>query len=238
MNKFAIITAPRSGSKYLRFLIACCKSIACRTELCHDKRTVDVDDVPSYIDGQINDPNSDWVMFNAEGENVASGFKVMYGQLNRHPEVIDYLVENDYKIIHLYRDNLLETYYSNQNAEATGVWHIRGDQKSKLNEIEIPPDELVKYIDRQLRGRVKMSRIFDDAGSDVLTVHYEDILKDEDGARDMICEFLNVENSLVDVDVSPHAPKRQRNCHISEVVSNYDEIVEVLKGGEYYDHIK
>ena len=150
MIKFLIITQPRSGSSFLTSCLNSHPQIHCSRGSLFTKHnlspikgfkpgflTVDRKKSPYYKyrsasfkrqiahrfrrNKLIHEFLSAWYARYQDSEAV--GFKVNYSQINKYPATISWIKQNDVKIIHLVRNNLLKRYVSNKIAIARDRHH-------------------------------------------------------------------------------------------------------------------
>ena len=155
----------------------------------------------------------------------AVGFKLMYGQIRKFPEVLDYLMARDVRVLHVVRTNVLKTHISRVSAQNRRLYHTtRSVQAERLT---ISPKHLVGHLRRISEESAKLGRIFN--RSQYLTLAYEDFVSHQPAQNARICAFLNVEPdptmSSTLVKINP-----DRLCDLLE---NYDEIEAALAGTEY-----
>lgn len=160
------------------------------------------------------------------------GFKVKIYQLtwiqDRDPaSFLRSLQGRGYRIIHLYRENLLRHAISNLYAEHRGHYHDRavGERPS----IEVDPDRVTEAMRRRQQHRDDEDRSL--AGLEHLRLTYEDDLlvpsRQEDAAvrvfRHLGLEPVEVSTSLA----------RSVTGHLADRITNYDELVRSLADTPY-----
>lgn len=155
----------------------------------------------------------------------AVGFKVMYSNLVRHPELWAYVVSRRVRVVHLVRANLLDVVVSERVWRATRTVHrLAGEPEVAIEPIRIEPVELVARIRRMRRRTSVMRSLLRICRVQVLEVRYEDLVRDPD-AFGAVCDFLCVDrvslrppSSLVKLVKQP----------ASEMIRNYDEVTRAL----------
>jgi hypothetical protein len=165
---------------------------------------------------------------NKRGESFkAKGFKLMYYQTYYMPGLIDYLKKNDVKIILLLRKNVFRNALSNMRARKTGVYHHRKEnvktisglpklnvnvavlknkmkriihQNKKLKHIAENMDHIKIWYEDFTDWNNTMNKIFDFLGVSQQDVSASAKKLNPDKAEDMITNFIEVKNWLVEND--------------------------------------
>jgi LPS sulfotransferase NodH len=155
----------------------------------------------------------------------AVGFKVMYSNLLRYPELWAYVVARRLRVVHLVRANLLDVVVSERVWRASRTVHrVAGEPEVAIEPIRIDPVELVEQIRRMQRRANVMRALLRACRVVHLEVRYEALVRDPDpfGA---VCAFLSIEPSdpmpVSQLDKLVKQPP-------SEIIRNYDEVKRVL----------
>jgi hypothetical protein len=162
-------------------------------------------------------------VFFAQGEHV--GFKLMYSQLRRYPEILAYLLRTRVRIVHLVRENHLDVLISFALKREIGRAHVL-EEKDRPREIavELPATSLLRRM-RWLQFKHDAARrLLRASRVPHLEVTYEGLVRDP-GRFDDILEFVGVPTG-----------GRKPQSHIlktrlggqRDVVANYDEVARVL----------
>lgn len=167
-------------------------------------------------------------------EKSVFGLSVLYPELFRSiytPDLIEELIAQRFRIIHVSRDNLLRRFVSHKIARRTGVWrNSNGDNMSTLN-VHIAPWELILDIRRVVK-RAKIVRIR--LGHlPFLDISYEAMCKDFTTTLARVCDFLGVSYE----DLKPKTFK-QESRSLRESINNYSclkLIFSFTKYGRYFD---
>jgi len=158
-------------------------------------------------------------LFNWHNSGMIVGFKLKYRfQYFDNPDVWEYLLENDVKVIRLFRKNALKTVISR-------IRHHDGDKGGKKT--TIPVENLIKKIKKWERKKALVS--LSESFTNKLVICYEDILYDEQATFAKILDFLEVDSNIT----LTSRWNKVTSDNIEEAVTNYDEIVDTLKGTEY-----
>lgn len=160
----------------------------------------------------------------------AVGFKIMYKQLRRHPEVIAYFVRHRVRVLHLVRSNHLDAVISNDVRRKTGRAHaVAGEPTTGPVKIELDPGTLVHRLARQERAVRRHRRLLRVSRLPHLEVSYEDLCR---GASHFnpIWDFLCInpsrelpESNLIKMRSGSHA----------DVLRNYGEVKAALAQSAY-----
>ncbi len=235
---FVVLSTQRSGSTLLRTALDSHPEISCRGELflpshsqgdsfrdfVSEKKLSQISElfhrrrlVYSYLDRVYDDTLVG-----------ARGFKIMYGQMGyrpyRFPMVFDYIRDYGVRIIHLVRENTLDTCISRQFARTSKTYHAVEQYQPRPQTVNIPTLILeMKKVEREkIRWRSAVK------GLPCLDQTYEDFINSRSESSRRILEFLGVESAIE--LVSPL--KRLSGAHLNERVLNYEEMVqEVVRHG-------
>jgi LPS sulfotransferase NodH len=154
----------------------------------------------------------------------AAGFKVMYDQIGDHrygfPMVLRYIRGNDVRVIHLVRENSLNTCISKQFARATRTYHTDDSSAQTAMAIDIP--KLIREIRSVEKGKSRWRAILD--GDRCLELSYEDFVDNKQAASRRLLDFLEVDSS-----VQLNSPlKKVLTAPLTESVLNYTELKSAL----------
>ena len=157
----------------------------------------------------------------------AVGFKLMYAQLRRLPELIAYFMRHRVRIIHLVRRNHLDALISNALRSKTGRTHVlAGEAPPEPTQIELDTKTLAERLaerDRLVRHHQRLLRW---CRLPHLEVSYEDLCRNP-SHFDPIWEFLCV-NDRREVPASK-LMKMRKGSH-ADVLLNYEEVKAALSG--------
>jgi LPS sulfotransferase NodH len=161
----------------------------------------------------------------------AVGFKLFYYHLTNE-EWEKFLQHEDFKIIHLIRTNRLRTLVSLEIAYKTDHW-ISTAKKDNLHAkiIKLNPDTIMKNIknieafENTITERYKNRKL--------LTIVYEDLVKDKASEFKRVGEFLGVTN----LDLGKIYLEKQNPEDLSLLISNFDEISQILKSSRFAEYL-
>ncbi len=159
--------------------------------------------------------------------NDIIGFKLMYNQLRHHPFILFYMRFYKVRVVHLIRENFLDAILSKEAVKIRKIHHSKSD--SGTVRIHLDPSDLLKQLKwRETKVRW-VRRIFSHIGLPYLEITYEELLFDEKRFN-IIFKFLGAESGRQYLGSS--LKKLNKGSH-KEMIRNYDEIREVLKGTKY-----
>lgn len=165
-------------------------------------------------------------IFNAY-EHSKIGFKLMLNQEQRYHSMRSYLQQHSFKVVHVKRENLLKTYVSRLRAQKTGVWHATHAVEKKM--LYLSPKKLLPDLDALAIETKALDDAILEMGLDAITVGYEDFAFNGKSELYRVLDFLDVDTS-----VALQAPlKKITPDNLSKVITNYDEVVDLLSRTGY-----
>lgn len=240
MIRFVVLSTQRSGSGFLRSLLKSHPSISCLEELFLSRNTNPIT-YRSYRTSSMRRALEDLLVrdkavcdYLAEvyarqpANHRAVGFKLMYGQAERHPEVVEWCRRNGVKIVHLVRRNMLKMIVSRHIAAKRRVYHStrplepKAVRLNRLNRLNIwrLPSQLRKLGDLVEANRQLFSSM------PYLEVVYEDCLTNQEWESRRILEFLECDPDIRLVsDLVKTSPDS-----LEHLIENYDDIRRALTG--------
>jgi LPS sulfotransferase NodH len=157
------------------------------------------------------------------------GFKLMYSQLRRYPEVLPYSLWRRIGVIHLVRRNHLDVLVSFAIKRQIERAHILQGQEHPRVRVRLAPDSLVRDIKRlQLKHGVAR-RLLRVTRLRHIEVGYEELIRDASRFEDVF-RFLNL---ALPVSVPRSNIVRTRAGSQRDVIENYDEVRRALAGTPY-----
>ena len=240
---FVVFTTQRNGSTWVMSVLNGLEGVSAQGELflprprSPEKRWDSDFALPRYVEsrrrhGSIR-PLSVFSYLSAlyRGEGTV-GFKLMYSQLRRYPEILPYLMKKRIRVVHLVRRNHLDVLISFEIKREIGKAHI-------LSPKDRPSDIKVELDTRSLLRDVRKLELKHSIGRTVLRlarlnhieVVYEDLVADP--ARFVrVREFLGVP---ADQDVPQSNILKTRTGRQRQVIANYEEVRAVLQASKFAD---
>jgi LPS sulfotransferase NodH len=163
---------------------------------------------------------------------LATGFRIFYGhsrQDSAASRVWDYLAEDrDVRVIHLVRNNLLESFVSESVARRTGEWLRRLNEEAPPapDPFEADVRECEKYFNNISSMHVWAREHF--AGHPFLELSYEEMCSEYQATLDRTFELLGV------APVPVCAPyRKQASRPVRDQLSNFAQLREAFLGTPY-----
>lgn len=240
--KFCTITTQRSGSSWFMQLLKSHPDIRGLGEIFIDKKSggqwSEKNLVPFY---EFAANNSGWrlkqtfdyieLLNNYPGCHKAIGFKVMYNQIKVQPEILLKIVLENFKIIHLVRENYLDVVLSKKNAWGKGKKGIvRTKEEVKTEAIYLETLSLLKEISQREFKQKMIKKIVNALPNQVMVVTYESLLSDRDRILSSVAEFLKVKNS----EITYNSPlKKISQGTYKDKIANYEEVKKALSSTKF-----
>lgn len=224
-TKFVIFGRGRSGSTLLVKLLDSAPNVHCDDEILNRKVTAPL----NYI-----------LRRSKLGNHSIYGFKLLTYQLRQHTKektdqackiFLKKLIDHDFKIIYLMRNNIMRQSLSNLYARHRMVWHEAANNQQEKTKITVNIKELNKWM----TGSTKALNLENEwlEGLPYLKLEYENDLSTEDQQKKTIhkiSEYLGIENLQYNTVLKRITPKE-----ITAFVSNYDEL-EAFATKNNYQH--
>jgi LPS sulfotransferase NodH len=232
--KFVVLTSSRTGSTWLIDLLNKQPGVDAHGELFLDEPRsgppiASRADIPRFVEQQdwqgSSRPPTVFSYLNRLYEPARTvGFKLMYGQLRRHPEILAFLAFRRVRIVHLVRKNHLDVIVSEELAKLTGASHVPAGLKFDAPKVYLEPTTLAERMrrrnqrPRQARWLVRLSTC------PHMEVAYESLLE-SDQEFNRIAAFIGI--SAVAAHAKSNLAKRGSPSH-RDSISNYDEVRRAL----------
>ncbi len=190
MNNHVIITSGRTGSFLLSAILNMHPRCVNRGEIFGEMRNLFLNEIfwkhPDYLIKNF------WLK-DYSGV-ISKGFKFLYFQdLKRDGKLSEFVKENNYRVIHLKRQNRLKKYiswkkvYENQGKWGDNYLINDGENPWLKNKVEVDVDDL---LDR-FRIDEDQENMYDEKFPNVLEIYYEDMVLDFD------INFTNENNKTI-----------------------------------------
>jgi LPS sulfotransferase NodH len=255
-KKFAVLSTQRSGSTWVVDVLNNIDKIKAYGELfLNERRTWDVgsQDYDRFIESQYYGSMRPFSVFSYLSQLYSQpeiiGFKLMFSQIKKYPEIMIYCRLHRVRIIHLIRKNFLDVIISWEFLKMRGLSHrltgkreignyklkLLKDQKvgeKKRVMVDLDPKTLLKRLKR-LQMKTEIAKCFLKLlNFSHLEIAYEDLLADSDNFN-KLNQFLNVKSTCTP---KTNLTKIRRGDH-SSVIRNYEEIKRLLSNTEFYNLI-
>lgn len=158
------------------------------------------------------------------------GFKLMYAQLARYPEILAYFIRHRTNVVHLVRQNHLDVEISYAVKAKIGRAHLLSGQPSpQAMHVELETQNLVARLERLQQKQQIARKILSWSKLPHLEVAYEDLLRDQAHFR-IIWDFLSIEPQQA-IPEAKLVKIRRGEQH--ETITNYDEVKNLLAYTKY-----
>jgi len=231
-NKFVIISTQRSGTTFLTQLLNSHPNIHMSQEIFKsdtDLANVDQDNYRYRAENSTIKEHLDNFYLKYDVNYLATGFVVMYQHIENHPEILEYIKDNNITCIYLERTNQLKTAISRLKARETKLYHTtkKLDFKLFIVNIELLLKEL-KILDVVIK---KLNQITNELST--LKITYEFLLFNQNVALDQIQNFFNIP---VKTDLKSSL-KKTNDDDLKMVIENYDEVKGSLETTPYKKYL-
>jgi LPS sulfotransferase NodH len=153
------------------------------------------------------------------------GIRVIYQQLDKHRQILQWAVENNVGIIHLIRENSLKTLVSAETARLRAVAH--STSKVDIVTVRLSPLKLKMQLAR-LTGQIEKHRR---QLKDILHLEltYESLVAQSETETNRVLNFLEIQER---VPLTTNLVKLNPNS-LEDIIENYAEIKQTLSGTNY-----
>ena len=243
-TRFVVLTSQRSGSAWLISLLNSFEGTTAYSELFLDRTRDPAEDAwdsefarPRFYESAADIPLVRPFSVFAYLDDVYSapgtlGFKFMYSQLRKYPEVMIYLMRRRIRVIHLVRQNHLDVVISRATKTITGEPHPVSGQPGNTATIQVSLDieTLLNQLSK-LRKQIKLVRqVLRWCQLPHIEVTYEALIKDP-SQFNSIWAFLAIEARGAE-QPETNLVKIRKKRH-SEVISNYNEVKRILTNTDF-----
>jgi len=158
------------------------------------------------------------------------GFKLNYAQLGLHPEILAYLIKHRVRVVHLIRRNHLDVVISYEVKAKIGQAHVLSGQSAPNDiQVELDTENMIRRFTWMEKRRNLARKLLSWCRLPHLEVAYEDLLRDPNHF-DNVFNFLAIESDKSAPQAS--TVKIRKGSH-RDVISNYEEVKEVLEGSKF-----
>ena len=238
---FFIFFQERSGSSLLRILLNSHKDIYNDGEIFYCNKSLVIqtgrkERAEVYPDANFTRRVLDKIY---SKEKLASGFKFKYPiQYNLYPDVWNYLLKlgKKVRVIFIYRRNALKAVISMQNrkrlVEISGKSQIYKNSNVNLCKLDLNVSKAINDMKKRQENDIyfynKIKKF-----KHRLVISYEDLFYYRDNTIKKVLDFLGVP---VDLNLREQTKKITPD-NLRDAISNYDELVEALKGTKFEKYL-
>ena len=250
LSKFIILSSQRTGSTWLAEMLNSHGHIFCEKELFQlslDRGRSNINFTKRAFLVYKNSTIFHWFIstifreffvahyldiFFSNAQNKCSGFKLMYDQIRKVPQVWKYICNQEIRVIHLKRRNVVRQHISWQLSLRNKKWGVYHKITQKTEAVWINCETLVADLTEIEREREIYTDLVKKNRLSFIELWYEDLCLDKENELGRIQEFLGVEKERLE---SPLV--KQNPYPIRDMVENYDDLYATLKGTKYFEMI-
>lgn len=167
-------------------------------------------------------------VFVAQGGVSAAGCKLMYNQASSAFAISAFLKSRNVKIVHLIRENFLDTILSQEGTRKRAIAHADSGTRVDAISLTLEPESILRRLESR-HHEVEQARDFCKLlGGQVIELAYEDLLGSIENIRPVL-SFLGVSP---DVDLNSSLVKLNSTSH-RDLIANYDNVAAVLDGSPF-----
>jgi len=245
-ERFIVLAYPRTGSSLIALGLKTHPQVAMYSELFHPVEEFRKNEAMSPQ--RTDFPLADYYREGADPgeflerhvyrrefppERKAVGFKLFQQHLRGAPQarLWAWLAgARDIRIIHLYRQRLLEQYLSLEVAKVTHQWGLEvgsGERPAEAPRIVIDAEGFRKYADENVAMREQVPVTFRE--HPLLTIEYHaDVQERYEATVQRIEEFLGLDRKPL-----PQLQEKQARRPVREEIINFQELRDALEGTKY-----
>jgi len=171
------------------------------------------------------------------GDETAAGFLLKYRQILDEDDFIDFIQQNNCKIIYLKRENILKqtvSYFGGYHSKKiNGSYNVVGDSKP-VGSFEETPQNILEKIKEYDKDNIDFERFLENKEISFHGVTYEELCEDSNSEMNKILEYIGInpqEHYSTDT-------KKNLKSSVRDSLVNYDEIYEVLKKTKYAEFLE
>jgi LPS sulfotransferase NodH len=177
-----------------------------------------------YLDEEVYRPR------NGSG---AAGFKLMYNQAAFEIYLLAYLKVRRVSVIHLIRRNHLAGILSEEAVLVRNVAHAQAGSAVAPVQFELDTHTLITRLQARAQSVREAQDFLSQMGTPYSEIYYEDLREDASGIQETM-RVLGVD--ATDFEPSSSLQKLNPTDH-RQLIENYDEVHELLKGTAFFDQL-
>lgn len=236
-KKFIILGRSRTGSNFLRGLINNNSQVISVGEIFRNEDRIDWDSAnfetnATVIEMYKKDPVQflNKYLFQKYPLDIrAVGFKLFYYHAQNPPflDIWRHLVEDkEFHILHIKRNNLLQTHISRIRASQNDSWVNTSGVKENQTAVYVDPINCLKDFEQTRKWEFDADQKFQQHPK--LEIYYEDLSNDYESVLKSVQSFLG----LSTFSAQPRTFK-QSAFSLTESISNYGDLKEYFKNSVY-----
>jgi len=235
MIKFVILSTQRSGSAFMVTSLTSHPDIHCYREVFlptnpkpETYRTYRLQSLPrkmAHLFQRKQLIDNYLTSLYADDQVKALGFKFMYSQAEKLPDVVTWLKDHEVRVIHLIRVNTLKKIVSGETAKTRKLYHSTKPVeaiKVRINTRKLK--RTLAYVSHQIET---YRTAFKD--NPYLELTYESFVANREQETQRLLEFLHIEPQIsLTTDLVKINPDS-----LETLIENYDEVARTLSGTEF-----
>lgn len=163
-------------------------------------------------------------------ENVkARGIRLSYEQAHKYPEILQWVLKNDVRVIHLLRENSLKAIVSHFTARKRGVHHVTSQVEQVT--VRLSPATLKKLLIKRNSDTEKYRQMFKDR--QYCEVCYETFVKNREAESRRIFDFLQIDQFM---NLTSNLVKQNPDS-LKDILENYEEVSQAFKGTAFEKYL-
>ena len=139
------------------------------------------------------------------------------------PRILQHAREHNVPIIHLQRDNFVQTYVSGKLAEANVVWHARSHEEIGTTSLTIDPQRLIAYL-HHTADEVARCKRWLRHHEPLVTIEYEEMFDQAGLMREDVCQQVSKLLGIGRFDQREPELVKQAPRSVSDAIQNFDEV--------------
>jgi LPS sulfotransferase NodH len=242
--KFVILTSPRCGSTWLVSLLNQMEGASVFGELFLPRRRSGNWDAefayPRFIEARVSSsrlrPLEVYRYLDALYDRPGVvGFKLMYSQLRRYPELLPYFWLKRVRVVHLVRSNPLDLLISKAIKRKVQRAHrLSSEPALDGMQVELDPHTLVERLKIKQRKMARGRSLLRWSGLRQMELGYEDLRSGEQAFR-TLCEFLSIPSGG---EMPESKFQKVRRGSQGFVLKNYSEVRQTLEGTPFQAYLE
>ena len=223
-ERFVILTNGRSGSTMLVDLIGSHPDIYCEAEIFNEIRWKRSHRPLLWLVRAWPFPYLDWRA--RKCTKAVYGFKLKAGgQIYHMEQKVHRLFQRGWRLVYLYRRDILQQTISWNVARATRRWHTTLEAGYMQQQVHLDVDLFLRDMHTALKDKQELAEMMRQLPN--LTLVYEDDLEQQDhlqATSARLCDYLKVRQAPLSSKII-----RTWDRPYSEVISNYAELMKAVE---------
>lgn len=247
IKRFVIVTWPRSGSTWLGELLESHPGITCFSDIfAHDhyghtpdggnQNVVSWDSYSAMKLPQLRRKERlqlyfryfDEEVFHSKHGTPTVGFRLMYLQTQRGFGIPAYVKLRNVTIVHLVRSNHLDMILSHEAVRLRKFYHAAEGQQFERPKVRLEAATLVHRLAEREQQIAAARADWSSLGSPYVEVSYEEMCQNP-SVVNRVVEAIGADATM---ELTSNLQKLNPKSH-SDLIDNYDEICDTLKGTEF-----